>query len=54
MQAAAVMAAFVYQTAMRDEMMPRKVLPKPQPATPAATPEKKPDDGGKLVTSAGN
>ena len=54
MQAAAVMAAFVYQTAMRDEMLPRKVLPKPQPATPAVAPEKQPEDGKKLVTSAGN
>ncbi len=54
MQAAAVMATFVYQTAMRDEMLPRKVLPKPQPATPEAAPEKKPEDGKKLVTSAGN
>lgn len=54
MQAAAVMAAFVYQTAVRDEMLPRKVLPKPQPATPAADPEKKPEDGKKLVTSAGS
>jgi hypothetical protein len=46
------MAAFVYQTAVRDEMLPRKPLPKPQPAAPAVAPEKKPDDGKKLVTSA--
>jgi carboxypeptidase Q len=32
MQAAAVVASFVYNTAMRDEMLPRKPLPKPQPA----------------------
>jgi hypothetical protein len=32
MQAAAIMAAFVYHTATRDEMIPRKPLPKPQPA----------------------
>ena len=32
MQASAVMATFVYNTAMRDEMLPRKPLPKPQPA----------------------
>jgi hypothetical protein len=51
MQAAAIMAAFVYQTAVRDEMMPRKQLPKPTPATPAVTPDKK-DEGKKLVTSA--
>lgn len=31
MQAAAVEAAFVYNAAMRDEMLPRKPLPKPQP-----------------------
>lgn len=29
-QAAVILAAFVYQTAMRDEMIPRKPLPKPQ------------------------
>ena len=32
MQASAVMATFVYNTAIRDEMLPRKPLPKPQPA----------------------
>jgi Zn-dependent M28 family amino/carboxypeptidase len=31
MQASAVMAAMVYDTAVRDEMLPRKPLPKPQP-----------------------
>lgn len=31
MQASAIMASFVYHTAMREEMMPRKPLPKPQP-----------------------
>ncbi len=31
MQAAAIVAAFAYHTAMRDEMLPRKPLPKPQP-----------------------
>lgn len=31
MQAAAVMASFVYNTATREEMLPRKPLPKPQP-----------------------
>ncbi|HBY58422.1 MAG TPA: peptidase M28, partial [Solibacterales bacterium] len=31
MQASAVIAGFVYHTAMRDEMIPRKPLPKPQP-----------------------
>jgi len=32
MQASVVMASFVYNTAMRDEKLPRKALPKPQPA----------------------
>lgn len=31
MQASAIMASFVYHTAVRPEMMPRKPLPKPQP-----------------------
>ncbi|MBS1877644.1 MAG: M20/M25/M40 family metallo-hydrolase [Acidobacteria bacterium] len=31
MQAAAIVASFAYNTAMRDEMLPRKPLPKPQP-----------------------
>ncbi|MBI3209969.1 MAG: M20/M25/M40 family metallo-hydrolase [Candidatus Solibacter usitatus] len=31
MQASAIMASFVYNTAMRAEMLPRKPLPKPQP-----------------------
>jgi hypothetical protein len=30
-QAATIVAAFVYNTAMRDEMLPRKPLPKPEP-----------------------
>jgi carboxypeptidase Q len=42
MQAAAVMATMVYETAVRDEMLPRKQLPKAQPAQkPAAEVEKK-------------
>jgi len=32
MQASVIMAAFVYNTAMRDEMLPRKPLPKVNPA----------------------
>ena len=32
MQAAAIVASFVYETANREEMMPRRPLPKPQPA----------------------
>jgi sporulation protein YlmC with PRC-barrel domain len=31
MQASAIMASFVYHAAMRDEMLPRKPLPPPQP-----------------------
>ena len=34
MQAAAIVASFAYNTAMRDEMLPRKPLPKPQPRRP--------------------
>ncbi|MEO7651485.1 MAG: alpha/beta hydrolase fold domain-containing protein, partial [Bryobacteraceae bacterium] len=33
MQASAIMAAFVYNAAMREEMLPRKPLPKPQRKT---------------------
>jgi hypothetical protein len=49
MQAAAIMASFVYQTAMRDEMLPRKPLPKPQPVVPE---NKKSVDTPKVATSA--
>lgn len=35
-QASVIMASFVYHTAMRDEGLPRKPLPKPQEA-PSAT-----------------
>jgi len=40
MQAAVIMAAFVYDAAMRDTMLPRKPLPKPTdaPKNPAAKP----------------
>jgi hypothetical protein len=34
MQAAVIMASFVYHAAMRDEKLPRKPLPKPQPSPP--------------------
>ena len=43
MQASAILASFVYNAATRDEMLPRKPLPKPQPeqrgegGTPNAT-----------------
>jgi Zn-dependent M28 family amino/carboxypeptidase len=49
MQAAAIMASFVYQTAMRDEMLPRKPLPKPQPVIPE---NKKTTDIPKVAASA--
>jgi carboxypeptidase Q len=32
MQASAIMASMLYNTATRPEMLPRKPLPKPQPA----------------------
>ena len=35
MQAAVILAAYVYDAAMRDNMLPRKPLPKPAPQTPA-------------------
>lgn len=34
MQISAIVASFVYNTANRDEMLPRKPLPKPRPRTP--------------------
>jgi hypothetical protein len=33
MQASAIIASFVYNTATRPEMLPRKPLPKPTPET---------------------
>jgi carboxypeptidase Q len=42
MQAAVVLAAYVYDAAMRDSMLPRKPLPKPAPAAPPAAPAAKP------------
>ncbi len=40
MQAAAIMASVVYHAATRDQMLPRKELPKPEP-------KKKPEESGK-------
>ena len=37
MQSAVIMASVVYQTAMRDERMPRKPLPQPTPGPMAKT-----------------
>jgi carboxypeptidase Q len=39
MQAAVILAAYVYDAAMRDSMLPRKPLPKPAPAKPEAKPD---------------
>jgi len=44
MQMAAIVASFVYETAMRDEMLPRKPLPKARPAENSTTPA--PSAGG--------
>jgi carboxypeptidase Q len=41
MQAAVVMASFIYNAAMRDEMLPRKPLPK-DTVTPEPPPASKP------------
>jgi len=38
MQMAAIVASFVYNTANRDELLPRKPLPKPQPTQQPQTP----------------
>ena len=46
MEASAIMAAVVYDAATRDEMLPRKPLPKPQPP-------RKPGEGGRSA-GAGN
>jgi len=37
MKNAVIVASFVYDAANREEMLPRKPLPKPQPAQPATT-----------------
>jgi carboxypeptidase Q len=47
MEASAIMASFVYDTAMRPEKLPRKPLPKPQPRR-SGQPE-----GGRPVTTGG-
>jgi hypothetical protein len=45
MQASVILASFLYNTAMRDEMLPRKPLPKdvvmPEEKAAAKTPKKK-------------
>jgi hypothetical protein len=46
-QAAAILASFVYNTAMRDEMLPRKPLPPGTVMPPPPAPAAKPGRGGK-------
>jgi hypothetical protein len=48
MEASAIMAAVVYEAATRDEMLPRKPLPKPQP------PRKPGEEGRPATAGAGN
>jgi hypothetical protein len=45
MQATAIMASFVYHTAMREEKIPRKPLPKPQPDRRGGPPSGAPSGG---------
>jgi hypothetical protein len=48
MQMSAIVASFVYNTANRDALLPRKPLPKPQPAQqqqPANPPTAAPSTG---------
>jgi hypothetical protein len=46
MQASAIMASFVYHTAVRPGMIPRKPLPKPQPERRGEAPAVPPTGGG--------
>ena len=39
-QAAVIIASFVYNTAQRDDLLPRKPLPKPQSAKPIGSKDK--------------
>jgi len=43
MQASAILAAYAYDAAMRDSMLPRKPLPKPGQAQPLTKPDQKPE-----------
>jgi hypothetical protein len=49
MEASAIMAAVVYDAATRDEMLPRKPLPKPQPPR-----RREGEEGRPASTGAGN
>jgi carboxypeptidase Q len=55
MQASAIMAAFIYEAATRDEAIPRKMLPKPQPAPrmDGTRPDQNPPSGKPPVTTEG-
>jgi hypothetical protein len=46
MQMAAIVTSFVYNAANRDEMLPRKPLPKPQPPPPA---QQQPNNAGPIT-----
>jgi len=46
MQISAIVACFVYNTAMREEMLPRKPLPKPQPQRREGGPQATTGSGG--------
>jgi carboxypeptidase Q len=52
MQGSVVMAWFVYNAAMRDQMLPRKPMPKPEPPRPEEKKleEKKPEQPKGVVT----
>lgn len=56
MQASAIIASFVYNTATRPEMLPRKALPPPQPTkqTPAGQDVTKPHDAPTGGVGVGN
>jgi carboxypeptidase Q len=51
MQASAIMAAMVYDTAVRGERLPRKVLPKPEPKK---KPESSDKDKKDVTVTTGN
>jgi len=53
MQASAVMASIVYDTATRLEMLPRKELPKPEPKKKPVESGKESESGPQLISEAG-
>jgi hypothetical protein len=56
MQAAAIMASVVYHAATRDQMLPRKELPKPEPKKKPEAGKDTPENGRpkKASVPAGN